>query len=240
MLVGRPNVGKSSLMNRLSRDDLAIVTEIPGTTRDALRAPIEIGGIAVTVVDTAGLRATDDPIETLGIERTWAAVEHANLALVIVDARKGEAVGDEDAAILERLPASLPRIVVHNKIDLTADGPHRRDVPQAPQFPSRRDVWLSARTGAGIELLERCILDLAGAHEDMEDAFLGRARHLEALAEAARHLDAADAELQQSSPALELFAEALREAHQALGTIVGTVTADDVLGAIFSRFCIGK
>lgn len=240
VLVGRPNVGKSSLMNRLSRDDLAIVTEIPGTTRDALRAPIEIGGIAVTVIDTAGLRATDDPIETLGIERTWAAVEHASLALVIVDARKDEGIGEEDNAVLERLPASLPRIVVHNKIDLTGGVPHRIEVPHAPHRPSRRDVWLSARTGAGTELLEGCILDLAGAHEDMEDVFLGRARHLEALAEAARHLDAAVAELQQPGPALELFAEALREAHQALGAIVGTVTADDVLGAIFARFCIGK
>ena len=241
VLIGQPNVGKSSLMNRLAREEVAIVTAIPGTTRDALRSQVEINGIAATVIDTAGLRPTSDAIETLGIERTWSAVAHAQLAVVVVDARDGAfGLTDADRGIVEALPAALPRIVVHNKIDLTGDA--ARMAPSAMNQTEARqcEVWVSARTGAGLDLLERALGEAIGVEQNLETAFLARERHVQALALASRHLDAAAAELAAPVPALELFAEQLREGHEALGTIVGTFTADDLLGAIFSRFCIGK
>jgi tRNA modification GTPase len=247
VLVGEPNVGKSSLLNRLCGTDVAIVTPIPGTTRDAIASEIEIGGIPLTVVDTAGLRPTDDPIETLGIERTWAAVQRADLALVIVDAR---AANDRSAstsdAILAQLPASLPRIIVHNKIDLCAgeaDRVARVEIGdpdrEAAEHP-RRHVFVSAKTGAGVEALRRELLAQAGAQEEMEGAFLARERHLGALRDAGAHLAAAAGHLAQDAPPLELLAEELREAQTALAAITGDFTADDLLGVIFSRFCLGK
>jgi tRNA modification GTPase len=238
VLVGRPNVGKSSLLNRLSGDAVAIVTPIAGTTRDAVPSQIEIHGIPLTIVDTAGLRATDDPIEALGIERTWAAVAKADLALVLVDAAAGGGIAADDAALLAQLPAALPRLLVHNKIDLAGIPPAVRE--RNDNGAARREVFLSAKTGAGIDFLQREILALAGAHEDMEDAFLARARHLLALREAGSHLASATAHFAAPKPPLELVAEDLREAHAALGSITGEFTSDDLLGAIFSRFCIGK
>ncbi len=239
VLVGAPNVGKSSLLNRLAGNDVAIVTPIPGTTRDAVERAIELRGIPLTVVDTAGLRPTDDPIETLGIERTWAAVRQADLALVIVDARGEAPPEDADAAIQAALPAALPRIVVRNKIDLIGRAPAVEAHPAAGA-PSRREVFLSAKTGAGVDLLQREILERAGAQEDLEGTFLARERHLAALREAEARLAAAAHHLVAAPPPLELFAEELRGAQSALGAITGEFTADDLLGAIFSRFCIGK
>jgi tRNA modification GTPase len=239
VLVGAPNVGKSSLMNRLAGGDVAIVTPIPGTTRDALERAVEIRGIPITVIDTAGLRPTDDPIETLGIERTWAAVRDADLALVLVDALATATDSPADAAILAALPAALPRIVVHNKIDLAGLPPGVEPRDEDGGAP-RRHVFLSAKTGAGVELLQQEILAQAGAHEDMEGAFLARERHLAALAEAGARLAAAAQQLAAVPPALELFAEEMRVAQAALAAITGEFTADDLLGAIFSRFCIGK
>jgi tRNA modification GTPase len=243
VLVGRPNVGKSSLLNQLAGDAVAIVTPIAGTTRDAVQSHIEIRGIPLTVVDTAGLRPTDDPIETLGIERTWAAVARADLALVLVDANAGGSIADEDAAILAQLPGALPRLVVHNKIDLAGLVPtvEARSVPEPCDEPAvERHVFLSAKTGAGVELLQQEILALAGAHEDMEGTFLARARHLGALRDAVTQLEAATRHAADAKPPLELLAEDLRAAHTALAAITGEFTADDLLGAIFSRFCIGK
>ena len=248
-LVGEPNVGKSSLMNRLCGSDVAIVTPIPGTTRDAIATAIEIGGIPLTVIDTAGLRPTDDAIELAGIERTWAAVQRADLALVLVDARAtGGGLGAATTAILAQLPPALPRIVVHNKIDLC-----REAIECAPRVgsdeegaagdaPKRcaRHVWLSARTGAGIDALRGEILAVAGAQGDMEGSFLARERHLVALREADAHLAAAAGQLGQEAPPVELFAEELREAQSALAAITGEFSADDLLGVIFSRFCLGK
>jgi tRNA modification GTPase len=223
---------------------VAIVTPIAGTTRDAVQSQIEIRGIPLTIVDTAGLRPTDDPIETLGIERTWAAVARADLALVLVDAGAGGGIVEEDAAILAQLPGALPRLVVHNKIDLAGLAPkvEVRSVPQpcAESAPKERHVFLSAKTGAGVELLQREILGLAGAHEDMEGAFLARARHLGALRDAVAQLEAAAGHAAAAKPPLELLAEDLRAAHTALAAITGEFTPDDLLGAIFSRFCIGK
>ncbi len=239
VLVGAPNVGKSSLLNRLAGGEVAIVTPIPGTTRDTVERAIEIRGIPLTVIDTAGLRPTDDPIETLGIERTWAAVGQADLALVIVDARSEARADPADEPILAALPAALPRIVVHNKIDLAGVAPAVRARADAGAA-ERRHVFLSAKTGAGIDLLQHEILAQAGAHEDMEGTFLARERHLVALAEAEGRLASASRHLVASPPPLELFAEELRGAQGALATITGEFTADDLLGAIFSRFCIGK
>jgi tRNA U34 5-carboxymethylaminomethyl modifying GTPase MnmE/TrmE len=145
---------------------------------------IEIHGIPLTLVDTAGLRATDDPIETLGIERTWAAVARADLALVMVDAAAGGTLADADTALLAQLPPALPRLVVHNKIDLAGTSRVGRSAPDAGSDGAARparDIFVSAKTGAGIELLQQEILAVAGAHEDMEDAFLARERHLDAL-----------------------------------------------------------
>jgi len=244
VLVGRPNVGKSSLLNQLAGDAVAIVTPIAGTTRDALQSQIEIRGIPLTVVDTAGLRPTDDPIETLGIGRTWAAIERADVALVLVDAAAGDGITDADAAILAELPATLRRLVVHNKIDLAglAAGvePRMAAASGTGTAAAERHVYLSAKTGAGIELLRDEILAIAGAHEDMEGTFLARERHLVALREAAGHLAAAEAHIAVAVPPLELFAEELRGAHTALGAITGEFTPDDLLGVIFSRFCLGK
>ncbi len=246
VLVGEPNVGKSSLLNRLCGTDVAIVTPIPGTTRDAIASEIEIGGIPLTVVDTAGLRPTDDPIETLGIERTWAAVQRADLALVLVDAR---AANDRSAptsdAILAQLPATLPRIIVHNKIDLCAGEADRvarveSGDPDGEAARPRCHVFVSAKTGAGVEALRREMLAQAGAQEEMEGAFLARERHLGALRDAGAHLAAAAGQLAQDAPPLELLAEELREAQTALAGITGDFTADDLLGVIFSRFCLGK
>ena len=239
VLVGAPNVGKSSLLNQLAGGDVAIVTPIPGTTRDTVERDIEIAGIPLRVIDTAGLRPTDDPIETLGIERTWGAVANADLALVIIDARTASAPAEGDAKVLDALPAPLPRIVVHNKIDL-AGLRARVEARDEGDADARRHVFLSAKTGEGVDLLQREILAQAGAHEDMEGAFLARERHLVALRDAEARLAAASHQLNASPPPLELFAEELRGAQSALGAITGEFSADDLLGAIFSRFCIGK
>ena len=242
VLIGEPNVGKSSLLNRLAGGEIAIVTPHAGTTRDAIASAIDIDGIALTVVDTAGLRATDDPIETLGIERTWAAVADADLALVLVDARAaGEGIPAQATAILAQLPPRLPHIIVHNKIDLTAaPAPRveRRDAA-APARPGRH-VYLSAKTGAGIDGLRQEMLAIAGAHDDMEGTFLARARHLDAMRAAEGRLAAAAQQLGVDPPPLELVAEELRQAQAALAAITGEFSADDLLGVIFSRFCIGK
>jgi len=244
VLVGRPNVGKSSLLNQLAGDAVAIVTPIAGTTRDALQSQIEIRGIPLAIVDTAGLRPTDDPIETLGIGRTWAAIERADLALVLVDAAAGDGITDADAAILAELPARLRRLIVHNKIDLAglAASVEAREAAGSDRgrAETERHVFLSAKTGAGLELLRDAILAIAGAHEDMEGTFLARERHLVALREAAARLAAAEAQIAAAAPPLELFAEELRAAHTSLGAITGEFTPDDLLGVIFSRFCLGK
>jgi tRNA modification GTPase len=233
VLAGRPNVGKSSLLNRLARDDVAIVTDVPGTTRDTVERPIEIAGMPVTVIDTAGLRDTDDAIERLGIARTWEAIGRADVVLMLVDART-RGPDAEDAALLARLPPALPRVVVHNKSDLASIA------PRAESRDAARHVWLSALTGDGIGLLEAEVQAIAGMDAGAEDTFLARERHLVALRDAAAHLAAADAVLATAAPALELFAEELRLAQARLSAITGAFTADDLLGVIFSRFCIGK
>ncbi|TMG85782.1 MAG: tRNA uridine-5-carboxymethylaminomethyl(34) synthesis GTPase MnmE [Betaproteobacteria bacterium] len=232
VLIGQPNVGKSSLLNQLVGDDIAIVTPVPGTTRDAIRGSIEIGGIPLHVVDTAGLRPTTDAVEKIGIERTRAAIEHANLALIVTDARDPRDPADQ--TIAAELPPTLPRLLVRNKIDLAGLE------ATAKRVDGIVTVALSANTGAGIDLLREAILEMVGAQEDMEGTFLARERHLRALDAAGSHLAAAAAHLAEKSPPLELFAEELRQAQEALSAITGEFTADDLLGDIFGRFCIGK
>jgi tRNA modification GTPase len=232
VLIGQPNVGKSSLMNQLACDDVAIVTPHAGTTRDAIRSSVEIRGIPLHIIDTAGLRESADPIERIGIERTWATIARADLALIVTDARESDQ--DADVAIVGRLPQSLRLIVVRNKIDLAGIE------AKSSVSSGAAEVWLSAKTGAGVELLREAMLAAAGAHEDMEGTFLARERHLQAMRAAGMHLDAAGQHLRTSPPPLELFAEELRGAQQSLSAITGEVSADDLLGVIFSRFCIGK
>jgi tRNA modification GTPase len=225
VLAGRPNVGKSSLLNRLAGEDLAIVTPIPGTTRDYVRATISLEGVPIHLVDTAGLRRASDEVERLGVERTWAALEGAGAALFMMEA--GGDADPADEALLARMPAGVPVLRVVNKIDLLRDGAGSGNDPDA--------VRISARTGEGVEALRRRLLEIAGWKPHGEGIFMARARHVEALREAAAHLDQA-AETQ----AYELHAENLRCALSALGRITGEVSADDLLGEIFSRFCIGK
>lgn len=225
VLVGQPNVGKSSLLNALAGYEAAIVTDIAGTTRDALREAIQIEGIPLHVTDTAGLRDTVDTVEAMGIARTWQAIEQADVALLLVDAAHG--VGADEAAILARLPA-IPRLTVHNKIDLAGEA--------ARLSADGSEIWLSAKSGTGLDLLRGRLCELAGWQAAGEGVYMARRRHLIALVEAAEHLARARATL----PALDLFAEELRLAQTALNAITGEFSADDLLGEIFSRFCIGK
>lgn len=245
VLVGAPNVGKSSLLNRLVGEEAAIVAAIPGTTRDTVERQIEIAGIPLTVVDTAGLRDTVDVVEQLGIARTRGAIARADVALLIVDAR--DAANDDAIAALSReLPATLPRVVVHNKCDLAgvaahvrADGGERERIAQPSREPDSH-VWLCALTGDGVDALEAVVQRIAGVEHTGEDAFFARERQLLALRDAAAHVARAGAHVDAEAPPVELFAEELRMAQQAIASITGEFTSDDLLGEIFSRFCIGK
>ncbi len=225
VLVGAPNVGKSSLLNQLAGEERAIVTDIAGTTRDALRETIQIEGIPLHIIDTAGLRDTEDRVERIGIERTWREIARADVILHLVEAGVATEV-DLD----ESLPQGVERIVVANKIDLVGLPPGRVEAG------GRVRLQVSARSGEGVELVRQELLRIAGWHAHGEDVILARERHLLALREALRHVEAAGTQL----GALELFAEELRLAQEELGTITGEFSADDLLGVIFSRFCIGK
>ncbi len=222
VLAGRPNVGKSSLLNRLAGVERAIVTPIPGTTRDALHEPIQIEGVPLVLVDTAGLRASRDEVERLGIERALREVAQADLVLAVFDASAGE------FELPAQAPAAAMRIDVYNKVDLVPGF-----VPPPGPHPA---VGLSAKTGQGIEELRHAILAAAGWTSQGESVFLARERHLRALAAARERLAAAA----EQSGRWEFFAEELRLAQQSLGAITGEFTADDLLGEIFARFCIGK
>lgn len=319
VLTGAPNVGKSSLLNALAGAEVAIVTPIAGTTRDRVIEQISIEGVPINLIDTAGLRDTDDPVEKIGIQRTWAEIEKAD---VVVHLRAADELAREDgnqtpgetgqgngkkavpaiipdagtdsssecrpgqeqtgnapldisrleAAIEARVPASARRLTVINKIDLvqgegrlTSEMSGGESCPQSSvdeggaspstsrmstekdtsaseaETPSSSEILsLSARTGQGIEAFRRKLLDIAGFQPGQEGVFIARERHLQALSEALTHLQNARQHVSLGDQALDLFAEELRLAHQALGRITGAVTADDLLGVIFSRFCIGK
>ena len=227
-LAGQPNVGKSSLLNRLAGEELAIVTEIPGTTRDVIRQSINLEGIAAHIIDTAGLRESSDPVEKIGIARTWTAIERADLVILLIDATRGEDAADQE--ILAQLPAGLPCIKVMNKIDLLQRS------PEVDRTGGARIVWLSARTGAGVDLLREAVLEAVGWQTHGEGLFMARERHVQALRQADTHLEHADQHRSQH----DLFAEDLRQAQKAMEAITGEYSSDDLLGEIFSRFCIGK
>ena len=229
VLVGAPNVGKSSLLNALAGDEVAIVTDIAGTTRDAVRERILIDGVPVHIVDTAGLRETDDVVERIGIERSRKAVSEADVALVLVDPREG--LNEKTRMILDTLPSDLKRIEIHSKSDLHTGA--------VVAFETGADtvIPLSAKTGAGLDVLRQTLLREVGWQGEGEGLFLARARHLNALKAAQGELELAAL---CGNGQIELLAEHLRLAQVACGEITGEFTADDLLGVIFSRFCIGK
>jgi tRNA modification GTPase len=228
VLIGQPNVGKSSLLNRFAGDEVAIVTEIPGTTRDPLRHELIIDGVPVHVIDTAGLRESAEPVEKIGIERAWREIGQADVALLVVDVTRG--IADADHTILAKLPEKVKKIFIFNKIDLSGDPPSERELD------GRLEIRVSAKSGAGMEMLRASILQAVGWRPAEEAQFMARERHLRALQQA----DAALARAASQAKAVELFAEELRLAQQSLGEITGQFSADDLLGEIFSRFCIGK
>ncbi len=228
VLVGAPNAGKSSLLNRLAGEEIALVSEIPGTTRDAIRQVLQVKGVPLHLVDTAGLRETTDVVERMGIERTQQALTHADVVLVLLDESR-ERTAPEERAILSRLPAKAPRLYLHNKIDLSGH------VAGMEIQDGEAHIFLSAKTGAGLEVLQEKLLESIGWHQE-SGVFMARTRHLEAIAMAAAFLEEAANRMAQP----ELFAEELRQAQEALNSITGEFSADDLLGEIFSRFCIGK
>ena len=236
VIAGQPNAGKSSLLNALAGAELAIVTPIAGTTRDVVQQTIQIDGVPLHVLDTAGLRDSDDEVERIGIARAWDHIERADAVLLLHDlTRVGQPdYAAEDAAIAaamaERLPAAVPVLHLWNKHDAAPDAA----VPAG-------DIALSARTGEGLDALRQRLLQLVGWQAGAGDGlFIARERHLQALARAAEHLQAATTHLEEPTPLLDLLAEELRLAQNALAEITGEFSADDLLGVIFSRFCIGK
>lgn len=220
VLAGPPNVGKSSLLNRLAGDDVAIVTPSPGTTRDVVRATIDLQGIPVELLDTAGLRHSDDPAERIGIQRTHASVAQAHLVLAVEDCT-GRAAG-LDPLVMK----NVPHLRVLNKADL---------VESAPDVVPQGGIRVSARTGEGIDALRTAISRALGLDHLEEGSYLARERHMRQIVQARERIETAG---HTTDPAL--FAEELRLAHAALGEITGQVSTDDLLGQIFSTFCIGK
>jgi tRNA modification GTPase len=228
-IVGRPNVGKSSLLNALAADQRAIVTDIPGTTRDVLREEVRLDDITLTLADTAGLRESSDIVESEGVRRARAELQRADLALLVTNSGSVEA----DLALLRDLPEPIPRLIVINKIDLDGSAPQRTVTEGA------ETITLSAKTGAGLDLLRAALKAHAGSGDAEQGAFSARARHVRALERAQTHVENATQVLHESR-AGELAAEDLRQAQRRLGEITGEFTTEDLLGAIFSTFCVGK
>ncbi|WP_374666546.1 tRNA uridine-5-carboxymethylaminomethyl(34) synthesis GTPase MnmE [Ramlibacter sp.] len=245
VIAGQPNAGKSSLLNALAGAELAIVTPIPGTTRDVVRQQIQIEGVPLHVVDTAGLRDSADAVERIGIERAWGEIGRADAVLFLHDLTRATDADSQaaDAAIAQGLRATMaeavPVIDVWNKLDLAAPA----DAIATPSTADREaaaPIHLSARTGEGLDALRARLLALAGWHAPPEGLFIARERHLQALRRVDAHLMEAAAHLAGEAQALDLLAEELRLAQNALNEITGAFGADDLLGVIFSRFCIGK
>lgn len=231
VIAGQPNAGKSSLLNALAGAELAIVTPIAGTTRDKVQQTIQIEGVPLHIIDTAGLRDSSDEVEQIGIARAWDAIAAADAVLFLHDLTRTGApeYAEADVSIAARLPPHIPVIHVGNKLD------------RAPEAAAPEDgVRLSARTGEGLDGLRRVLLDVAGWQSAPEGVYTARARHVQALQAVDAHLREAAGQLQARGPALDLLAEELRLAQNALNEITGEFTSDDLLGVIFSSFCIGK
>ena len=231
VLVGAPNVGKSSLLNRLAGEDVAIVTPIAGTTRDRVKESISIGGVPMHIIDTAGLRETSDLVEAKGIERSWDAIRLADLVIFLSDPHSKK---DQDALkeqILAALPPKCPVLEVVNKADL---------LNQAEELEFKDALLISAKTGDGMDALKLKILEFAGWGGSQEGAIISRRRHLDSLERAAEHIAKSEEFAANGNNSLELFAEELSLAQGHLGEITGKLLPDDLLGKIFSQFCIGK
>jgi len=241
VLAGQPNAGKSSLLNALAGAELAIVTPIAGTTRDKVSETIQIEGVPLHVIDTAGLRAdheASDEVERIGMARSWEAIGQADAVLFLHDLTRVDnlAYAQADAQIATRLPEGVPVVHVFNKADAGSLSP----AVQAGVQPGGPVLALSARTGEGLQALRHTLLEIAGWQAAQEGVFIARQRHVQALRVAREHLQGAQAHAALNDGALDLLAEELRLAHNALGTITGAFSADDLLGEIFTRFCIGK
>ena len=239
VIAGQPNAGKSSLLNALAGAELAIVTPTAGTTRDKVQQTIQIEGVPLHIIDTAGLRDSDDEVERIGIARAWDEIAGADAVLFLHDLARRDAMDYRaadaviESTLAEKLPSSVPVIDVWNKVDC---------VPGAAQPASagRAAVHLSARTGEGLDALRRILLEVAGWQSAPEGVYIARARHVQALRTVQQHLEEAAAQLDALGPALDLLAEELRLAQNALSSITGEFSSDDLLGVIFSSFCIGK
>ena len=247
VIAGQPNAGKSSLLNALAGAELAIVTAIAGTTRDKVQQTIQIDGVPLHIIDTAGLRHSEDEVEKIGIERAWAEIENADAVLFLHDlvrwndAAESTSYQAADAAIasqlVDLLPKRVPVIQVWNKVDAVQ--------PQQAEHAIETDaeavnITVSAKNGQGLETLRRTLLQVAGWQPAAESVYIARERHVQALRQVSAHLGLADSQLKAKSQALDLLAEELRLAQNALGDITGEFTSDDLLGVIFSKFCIGK
>ena len=244
VIAGQPNAGKSSLLNALAGAELAIVTPIAGTTRDKVQQTIQIEGVPIHIIDTAGLRESDDEVEKIGIARAWEAIAGADVVLFLHDLSRKNApdyIANNDhitMTLVKNLPKDIPVLHVDNKIDLVASSiAPSGEQGSAKHLPS---MPLSAKTGQGLEALRTKLLAIAGWQSGAEGLFIARERHVQALRRAQEHLESAAAHLEEQAAHLDLMAEELRLAHHCLGGITGAMTADDLLGEIFSRFCIGK
>ncbi len=233
VILGRPNAGKSSLLNALSGRESAIVTNVAGTTRDIVKEEINIDGLPLHILDTAGVREATDQVEKIGIERAWQALDDADRVLVILQA--GEKIHIEDQMILERLPAHIPVTLVRNKIDLIGHQP----MIEVDKNTQEAVVWLSAKHRQGLDLLREHLKAEMGFSQTGEGVFMARKRHLDALEIALSWIESGQQQL-EGFAAGELLAEDLRLAQQALSEITGRFTSDDLLGRIFTSFCIGK
>ena len=247
VIAGQPNAGKSSLLNALAGAELAIVTPIAGTTRDKVQQTIQIDGVPLHVIDTAGLRDSEDEVERIGIARAWDEIAAADAVLFLHDlSRMGEAgyVADDleiAHTLADRIAPNIPVIDLWNKTDLAAPGAQMQPLaPLAGRQGSEASLSLSARTGDGLDAVRQRLLQVAGWQSAAEGLYIARARHVEALQAVGAHLEEAHAQLNVPGPALDILAEELRLAQTALNSITGEFTSDDLLGVIFSSFCIGK
>jgi tRNA modification GTPase len=228
VIAGRPNAGKSSLLNALAGQETAIVTSIAGTTRDVLRESINLDGMPLHIIDTAGLHDSDDPVEQIGIQRAWEEIHKADLIILLMDSSIGFAKEEQD--ILNQMPTQIPVLHVFNKIDQASTNNDTNN---------ESNLFISAKYGQGIDTLKQALKQQMDYQPESESTFIARRRHLHALQETQQAVDHAEIQLTRYQ-AGELMAEELRIAQEALGKITGTFTADDLLGEIFSSFCIGK